>query len=1155
MLAALPSALLPAPVVSLPTSSGTLVTEGPTDWPAAPSSSPTTLSITLLCQVRDQSYSGAFVANGAVANSAALSWKTRASGGATRNANAGPVNFTVVQPVLAVSKSASPGSAGPGDTVTFTSVLTNTGNSAAYAPSWSDVLPSTMSNPTLLTVKHSGLPTLTAGTQFSTTAIGNALTVILDQPSSPFLAPGETLTVRFTGTVNAGVHNGTSMVDTATIGSYSSLPTTTPPARTYGPTSTTAAVTALSPALTITKSVTSDLYPLQGTTVHYKVLIKNVGTAPALAVVATDTLPADLTYVVGSTSALWPSAGASSTADPTGGSGPTLAWGFGAAAKLNAGETLTLVFDAKIDAAAPIGSRINTATTAATDALGSPVPANAAAWIPADTNPTDSSTAPIRITKPGVAVAKVLATGGDQYVQAGQKTSFKLTVTNTGDTTLTTVPLTDTYDPAIFSYDSASIPPSSTVSPTVKWNSFGPIAPFASKSVNVTFTVPVQPASGIATNYVGVANVTDEFSHTLASTQDTATVAVTHPAVSITKARHAGQDTTIQAGANAVFDIVVTNTGDTTLTTVPLSDTFVAADLSFATATVAPSNSTSGSLTWAIPGTLPPGMSTTVSVTFTALAAPVGNTSVDTARCNGAIDEHGDLPSNVNATASIAITKPQVSVVKTLVSDPVIQVGQTATWTLKVTNTGDTALSSIPLSDTWDGSTLTTPTSLPAGTFGSGTASWTLLGPLAPGASTVVTLTLSASAVPSGQVTTDTAIVGTATDAWDDPAPGNSSSASVRITHPAVSVAKTLHAGQDPQVQVGGSVAYDITLTNTGDTTLTAVPLTDTYDSAALTYVSASQAASTVAGGVATWTNTGLLGPGATRTIVTTFTAAAVPSGQVTTDTAKTSGAIDQYGDTPPDATATASVRITAADVKVVKTRALGQDGWIQAGQNAVFDLAVTNIGDTTLATATLTDTWDPAVFTLAGATAVPSSSASGSASWTLGSLTPGTTTTDRDDARADLPLQPDEHRHGERHRHRLVRRPGRSISQLVERHGHEAEHRGAQDTLGGSGPADPGRADSQLRPPRHQRRQHAAGKNPALRRVRPGRTLVHDRHGHAYERWQRRAELGRHRLARCRRHEGRHGDVHRAHRAERAGQRRLGRLDRLGRRLHRPGT
>ena len=79
VLAALPSALLPAPVVSLPTSSGTLVTEGPTDWPAAPSSSPTTLSITLLCQVRDQSYSGAFVANGAVANSAALSWKTRAS--------------------------------------------------------------------------------------------------------------------------------------------------------------------------------------------------------------------------------------------------------------------------------------------------------------------------------------------------------------------------------------------------------------------------------------------------------------------------------------------------------------------------------------------------------------------------------------------------------------------------------------------------------------------------------------------------------------------------------------------------------------------------------------------------------------------------------------------------------------------------------------------------------------------------------------------------------------------------------------------------------------------------------------------------------------------------------------------------------------------
>ena len=48
---------------------------------------------------------------------------------------------------------------------------------------------------------------------------------------------------------------------------------------------------------------------------------------------------------------------------------------------------------------------------------------------------------------------------------------------------------------------------------------------------------------------------------------------------------------------------------------------------------------------------------------------------------------------------------------------------------------------------------------------------------------------------------------------------------------------------------MGQSVLYDITLTNTGDTTLTTVPLTDTYDDAALTYSSASVAASSVAGG------------------------------------------------------------------------------------------------------------------------------------------------------------------------------------------------------------------------------------------------------------------------------------------------------------------
>ena len=106
-----------------------------------------------------------------------------ASGGTHRSPLRRTRSFTVVQPTLTVTKSATPGSAGPGDIVTFTSVMTNTGNSTAYLPA-GPTPPSTMNRPALLAVKHSALPTLVAGTDFSTSVVGNTLAVALDQPAA-----------------------------------------------------------------------------------------------------------------------------------------------------------------------------------------------------------------------------------------------------------------------------------------------------------------------------------------------------------------------------------------------------------------------------------------------------------------------------------------------------------------------------------------------------------------------------------------------------------------------------------------------------------------------------------------------------------------------------------------------------------------------------------------------------------------------------------------------------------------------------------------------------------------------------------------------------------------------------------------------------------
>ena len=316
---------------------------------------------------------------------------------------------------------------------------------------------------------------------------------------------------------------------------------------------------------------------------------------------------------------------------------------------LQPGQTLTIDFDTLVSATAATGTVVNTATAGATDMLGAPVPANTASWVTSDTDTLDRSTAPVRIVQPGVALAKVLATGGDQYVQVGQQTGFRVTVTNTGDTTLTPTSVTDTYDPSVLQYVSASVAPSSTAAGTIVWNSFGSVAPGASRSVNVTFTVLSQPASNVATNYASVV-ATDQFSHPVPGTQDTATVNVTRPLVSVSKVRHSGQDTTIQVGQPVGFDLTVTNSGDQTLTVVPLVDTFNATYLTYASASVAASSTGAGSVTWnnvaslGTGGVLAPGASVTIVATFTAAAVPPTSITTDTASVNGANvrDIHND---------------------------------------------------------------------------------------------------------------------------------------------------------------------------------------------------------------------------------------------------------------------------------------------------------------------------------------------------------------------------------------------------------------------------------------------------------------------------------------------------------------------------------
>ena len=143
-----------------------------------------------------------------------------------------------------------------------------------------------------------------------------------------------------------------------------------------------------------------------------------------------------------------------------------------------------------------------------------------------------------------------------------------------------------------------------------------------------------------------------------------------------------------------------------------------------------------------------------------------------------------------------------------------------------------------------------------------------------PGENTTVTVVLTAVGTSGGAASVDTATVSGAIDINHDRAGGAEAQAAATVTRPQVSVLKSLSAGQASTVKLGDTVSYDLVLTNTGDTTLTQLPLEDAFDGSQLAFISAAPPASASGLSSANWTNVAsptALAPGDVTTVTATF--------------------------------------------------------------------------------------------------------------------------------------------------------------------------------------------------------------------------------------------------------------------------------------------
>ncbi|MFH1151051.1 MAG: DUF5719 family protein, partial [Actinomycetota bacterium] len=725
---------------------------------------PVDLTLQIDARVDKQYSGGGNVSRGdTFDNTADLDWDDAESGGTHHNDSGAAGTITVREPIVTVTKGADDLTPAPGDTVTYTIEVENTGDWPAYDIVVDDTVDGDMTY----------VPGSITGPGASAAAPDLSWDFQAGIPGP--LNPGITETLTYQATVNGGVAQGTVIPDTAQVPAYYSLPQPNTYARQYAPVSGSRDVTTRAPILSVSKEVVSGGNPDWGDIVTYRVTVTNSGDADAYEVGVRDTIPSPyFAYVPGSTSATWP--GGSSTADPAG-TAPTYTWSLDA--DLAPTAQLVLDFQMSVDQWAAWGNRTNIGTGFGEDGGGAELP-------------EASDTADIDVQQhPALQVTKTLD-DPDHYVPIGEQFTYTIRVTDAGNTGIPVLPLTDTYNPAYLQFVSASITPDTSTPGDLSWNdiSLGTgLDPQQFAEVTVTFQAL---QAGLTPNTDDTASVdtVDDQSNPVTGSATNTELIITNPGISVTKTL-TDPDKFVPVGAVASYTIRVENVGDTAVVApVRLTDTYNQAYLEYANATPVPDTVVPGTITWndVSGGTgLAVGAFVDVTVDFTALA-PGASPSTDDAANAVAFDEHGVPVSGQQTNTDLTITNPKLTVdkvVKPGQKSPV-NVGGDAVFVITVTNSGDTIIPApVPMSDTYNAAYMAyRSATLEPSSTGSGRVSWddvTGGSGLAVGAHVTIELTCEALKQGSSPNTTDTARISGVVDEHGDPVPPAQDSAAVTV--------------------------------------------------------------------------------------------------------------------------------------------------------------------------------------------------------------------------------------------------------------------------------------------------------------------------------------------------------------------------------------
>lgn len=883
------------------------------------------------------------VAGTALTNEATLKWSTTdgtspTSAGAVFGQQATPdtTTTTVTEPLLGIDKIVDDATPAPGQAFRYTVVVSNgtaTTVSAAHDVTVVDTVPSgvvvdadSISNGGVLTGAGAG-----GGGTISWTLAGP-------------IANGGSVSIGYDATLSDPV-NPSARLNTADITEYHSL--ADEGGRQYDGPSDTATVAAALPHVSIDKAVVGSGIAYINEPTSWQITVTSDGDSQAYGVDVSDVLPANWSYVTGSTSVTVN--GSPLADDEPAVSGRTLTWtdlgnlpvGTAIVISFSAIPGDGVVSDPGVSASV---QHVNTASTTAEDANGSSGPIGGGSYA----GPPDTAT--VVVHSADLAIDK--SHQGDPV--AGQTFSWTITVDNLGpDPAVGPFTVSDTL-PAQVSGASASGPGwSCTVDDrdlTCTRPAGTPVAVNAGlPDITVNAAVPANLEGGVT-----LTNVADVDGRTYdpdpSNNEDTDTADVVSRADLAIDKEVSGA---VVAGSEATWTISVNNLGPSVsrgpivvTDDLPAGSTFVSATGDGWTCP-AP---VGGVLTCTLAADLPLGPAPSIAVVATVPSGQSGPV-VNSAEIASTTTFDPNPDNDDDATSTAPDTSADLALAKQATA-PVVA-GQNATYRLTVLNNGPSDAVGVSIEDT-----------LPAGVsyvgFTSVTGSWSCSA-----AGQTVTCDLAGTFADEGRAVVDLdvvvapsvtgAIVNTATVDADTPDPleaNNTDDADSSVgVDSDMSIAKT-HAGE---VVAGESVTYTVIVTNEGPSdTPGPIVVTDAVPTG-LTPVSAGGTGwvCEIDEQIVTCTRAAGLGDGLLAPAISIGADVAADAGPTTlTNLATVDGPADNNpaNDTAEDPTEI----VDRADVSIVKT---ATDPTPLAGSTTVFALEVSNAGPSDADDVTVSDT------------------------------------------------------------------------------------------------------------------------------------------------------------------------------------------------------